>query len=467
MLLLFFLFLQQALSESVGVFDLRDYGGRGDGSFLNTAAFARVISVAHAYYSSTGSSGVVLIENGVYLSGQVVMLSGVTLNIAPGTRLLASSNSSDFPTDQSKWAFIYSEGATSLAITGGGVVDGAYQDYIGGFSSENDEFIPRGWANCEGECRPRLVKLTDSTAIIVSSVTFTGSPDWTFHLLNCTDVHVYNWTQWGDERWPNNDGIDIDSSSHVVVEDSTIDTADDGVCIKGSAVGGQSVNVTVRRMLIRSRSSAVKFGSNCPIHFSNHTYEDLTIHDSNRGLALQARDGGVISDVVFRRVTINGTRFWPWHWWGDGGAIYISSMLRDPSDPGTRVERVVFEDVTALSENSAVLSGVAPGRPLTNITLRRVNLTLTKLGNYSTSNVSGPSIEYDPHPPGVPSRVSTVGWMSGLYVEGVQGLRLEDVFVTFDASKRQSYWGRGGCLNTTLAGFPIVVVGGGCVPPPL
>jgi hypothetical protein len=42
-------------------------------------------------------------------------------------------------------------------------------------------------------------------------------------------VLVTNWTQRGDERWPNNDGIDIDSSSHVLVEKSSIDTADDGV----------------------------------------------------------------------------------------------------------------------------------------------------------------------------------------------------------------------------------------------
>ena len=55
--------------------------------------------------------------------------------------------------------------------------------------------------------------------------------------------------------------IDIDSSSHVLVEDSSIDTADDGVCIKGSTPGGQVVNVTVRNCRVRSRSSAIKFGS--------------------------------------------------------------------------------------------------------------------------------------------------------------------------------------------------------------
>ena len=63
---------------------------------------------------------------------------------------------------------------------------------------------------------------------------------------------VRDWTQHGDERWPNNDGIDIDSSSDVLLERSAIDTADDGVCIKGSTFPlGRVHNVTVRDCTVR------------------------------------------------------------------------------------------------------------------------------------------------------------------------------------------------------------------------
>ena len=101
------------------------------------------------------------------------------------------------------------------------------------------------------------------------------------HLMACTDVHVKNVTVHGDERWPNNDGIDLDSCQHVVVEDSTIDTADDGVCIKGAAA--ETRNITVRRMRIRSRSSAIKFGSNCPMAMTDLLFEDVC-KSSNRPL---------------------------------------------------------------------------------------------------------------------------------------------------------------------------------------
>lgn len=209
---------------------------------------------------------------GVFLSGQITLLSGVTLFVSPSGRLLGSGNVQDY---SSTWAFLYSDGASNITVCGGGVVDGNYEAWIGGFDVTNDEFIYKGWPNCTGECRPRLALLSNSQHIVVANVTFTGSADWTFHLLNCSHVHVYNWTQRGDERWPNNDGIDIDSSSSVLLEDSDIDTADDGVCIKGSVAGAVVTNVTVRRCSVRSRSSAIKFGSNCPIPMFNRQLEML------------------------------------------------------------------------------------------------------------------------------------------------------------------------------------------------
>lgn len=54
---------------------------------------------------------------------------------------------------------------------------------------------------------------------------------------------------------------------------------------------------------------------------SGHLFEDIVVLDSNRALALQARDGGLLQNITFRRIAIQGTRLWPWKWWGDGGPI--------------------------------------------------------------------------------------------------------------------------------------------------
>ena len=456
------------------VFSVVDYGGVGDGITLNTHAFSEAMAAAHASWVASGALATVLAPApGTYFSGQIRLLSGVTLSVAAGARLLASGNVSDYPS--SAWAFLYANGATDIGVTGGGVVDGNFEAYIDGYDADLVQFQPRGWPGCSGECRPRLAQFIDALRVVVSDVEFTGSPDWTFHLLNCSYVWVHHWTQHGDARWPNNDGIDIDSCSHVLLEDSLIDTADDGVCIKGSAVGGVSTNVTARRLRVRSRSSAIKYGSNCPIPMSEHLFEDITVFDSNRGLALQARDGGLLQNITFRRINITGTRLWPWKWWGDGGPLYISTMLRQPGDPSCDVRNVTFEDIDAVSQNGAMLSGLAPGHALRGVTLRRVRITIDRLPgmNYSTgsSNSSssgysfGPRLEYDPTLGCIPhNSVNTSGWMSGLYAEAVEGLVLEDVDIAFNNENYQSYWGTA-CLNLTAVGWPVTQSGGSCLPP--
>jgi polygalacturonase len=197
-----------AAAAAPGTFDVTAYGGNPDGTTLNTAAFAAAVAAAHLYYARAGAPATVLAPGpGTYLSGQIVLQSGVTLAVAPGARLLASANQSHYPASSAAWAFLYARGAQDIGVTGGGVVDGQYEAYIGGFNATNDEFVFRGWPVCPGggECRPRLALFQDSQRIAVSSVAFVGSPDWTFHLLNCSYVHVFNWTQRGDERWPNND----------------------------------------------------------------------------------------------------------------------------------------------------------------------------------------------------------------------------------------------------------------------
>lgn len=112
----------------------------------------------------------------------------------------------------------------------------------------------------------------------------------------------------------------------------------------------------------------------------------------SRNATCKARDGGLLRDITFRRINITGTRLWPWKWWGDGGPIYISTMLRQPGDPSCDVHNVTFEDIVAVSQNGATLSGLAPGHTLFDITLRRVNITIDRLPEWNyTSGAPGPN----------------------------------------------------------------------------
>ena len=160
-------------------------------------AIAAAVGAATANYAASGGAtpGVVLVTGGSYLSGRVALANGCTLRVASGAVLRASPDVADYGPEQDAWAFVYARGVVDVAVDGGGVVDGGFEAFIAGFNAANDEFVPRGWPNCSGECRPRLAKFDSCTRVRVQNVTFIGSPDWTLHVFNSTYVHVVDYTQ--------------------------------------------------------------------------------------------------------------------------------------------------------------------------------------------------------------------------------------------------------------------------------
>ncbi len=69
-------------------------------------------------------------------------------------------------------------------------------------------------------------------------------------------------------------------------------------------------NVYVHNCTIRSRSSAIKFGSNTDMDMFDIVFDNITIWDSNRGLGIQQRSGGNIYNVTYSNINIE-TRSWP------------------------------------------------------------------------------------------------------------------------------------------------------------
>jgi polygalacturonase len=431
------------------VFDIRSYGAIGDGAHMNTKAIAATIEAAAAAIPKNprfpADQNTILITNGTYLSGQVVLLGGLSLQVTPSAILLASANYTDYPTDQSLWSFIFTGSQEYVTITGGGVIDGQQSAYIAGWDNENDEFLVQGWPNCTGECRPRLADLRNSTSLLVDNITFQNSPDWTFHVENCTQVVIRNLQQYGDHRWPNNDGIDIDSSQDVLLEDSSFNTGDDGICIKSTAGMQPVANVIVKNCTVRSRSCAIKFGSATPVDMYNLTFVNINIWDSNRGLGIQQRDPGNIWDVTFENITLE-TRFEPPNWWGSAEPIYISTIPRFPNQTAGLSHNITFRNIVARSENSAFISG-RDGQPPSNVVLQNVSIVIDKWSNYTA-----PYHDYRPTTT-VPDRV--LAPVNGLYVEWANNITLTDVSLAFTLVDKQPYWSSE-CINATFAQQPLI-----------
>ncbi len=100
---------------------------------------------------------------------------------------------------------------------------------------------------------------------------------------------------------------------------------------------------------------------------------DIQVIDAHRGLAIQLRDWGHVSNVTFANVTVS-TRRYGGRWWGAGEPIYVTAVPRWPNRPVGRVTNVSFVNVTAVTAGGAVLLSGSPESELRD--LRFVNVSV-------------------------------------------------------------------------------------------
>lgn len=92
----------------------------------------------------------------------------------------------------------------------------------------------------KGDVQKYLLVLQDSEDIRLEGVTIRNAPLWNVRLQKCNRVWIRGIYLYSDlERGVNSDGIDIVSSSNVLIADSIICTADDAICLKTVDLGGR------------------------------------------------------------------------------------------------------------------------------------------------------------------------------------------------------------------------------------
>src|SRR5579884_2625257 len=74
-----------------GVYNVRDFGAKGDGSTLDTAAVQAAIDACNK-----DKGGIVLVPAGDFLVGTIELKSNVTLHLAAKGRLLGSGKGEDY-----------------------------------------------------------------------------------------------------------------------------------------------------------------------------------------------------------------------------------------------------------------------------------------------------------------------------------------------------------------------------------
>lgn len=303
---------------------------------------------------SQAGGGTVLIENGDYITGTLVMKDNVRLKIGEGARLLASTDLNDFPEHQAKrftvqdahmgmnQALIFAETCENISLCGPGEIDGR---------GTQDNF-PGGETQHGTPGRPFLIRFVDCKGVHVTGVTLRDAACWMENYFNCDEVLLENITVRNQANY-NNDGIDIDGCRDVIVRNCDVMSGDDALCFKGASERNLD-RVLVENCSLYSSCNALKVGTDTQGDFRNVLVRNCRIGGvaedergikhpcSDSGVSLEMVDGGTLENFCITNIDIQ--RAW--------SPLFMRLEDRGRVKPGDpkpnpgNLRRVIIEHVT-------------------------------------------------------------------------------------------------------------------------
>ena len=279
-------------------FNIVKYGAVADGITLNSKAIQATIDACNAK-----GGGVVLVPGGFFLTGPIELKSNVNLHIKRDAVLQFTEDFNEYKLIQTNWegldayrnqSPLSASNAINIAVTGSGIVDGngdawrmmkkdkltgsQWKNKVasGGVLSEDGKTWYPSAKSLKGNSvknpgviasgatlnnveeykdflRPNLVVFTRCKNVMLDGVTFQNSPAWNLHPSMCENLTVRN--VYAKNPWyaQNGDGIDIESCKNFLIENSTFDVGDDGICIKsGRDAEGRKRNMPTENGIIRN-----------------------------------------------------------------------------------------------------------------------------------------------------------------------------------------------------------------------
>jgi hypothetical protein len=370
---------QQRPKEWNHTCNVRDYGARGVREERATQAIQAAIDACAA-----AGGGRVVLPPGAYTSGALLLKDNIDLHVEAGAVLFSSRADEDFP--EGRRALVNSDGASRIALTGRGVIDGQSR-YEYGEMRGVDSIIAEETENARkaGVDMRRyqhagpatyLVRLRNSADVFIEDISLVNSQFWTLRLDLCERVRIRGVYIYSDlEKAVNADGIDVTSSRNVVISDSVVTTADDAICLKTeeeNGAGSPTENVTVTNCVLTSSSAAFKIGSGTHADIRHVVFSNSVIRNSNRGFGIQLFDGGTVSDILVSNITMELNRR-HYNWWGNAEPFYILLKRRTPASRLGVVRDVVIQNVVAHARGASKFLG-DPERAIESLTIRDVDV---------------------------------------------------------------------------------------------
>ncbi len=347
-------------------FEVEKHSAVADGVTLNTTAIQKTIDEC-----SNAGGGVVLFSKGDYVTGTLVLKSGVMLEISEKSRILGSTNLADYPDQiasrktvmdthmKVKQSLIFAEGVERVGIRGPGTID---------FRGTKSNF-PGKQTIAETPGRPFGMRFIDSKKIVVENITLTNSACWMQNYLNCEDLIFQKMMVINHANY-NNDGIDIDGCRRVILRNCMINSEDDAFCLKGASLR-PTEDLLVEDSTFYSTCNAFKIGTDTQGDFRRIFARNLKLggiakdmkssagHQASTGITLATVDGGTVEDILISDTSIERARCPVFLRVGSRGRL----MPGMPAAPVGSLRRIVIENISGSGNfrQGSFISGIKDG----------------------------------------------------------------------------------------------------------
>ena len=290
------------------VFDVRQFGARGDGKTLDTAAIQAALDAC-----GQAGGGTVKFPTGIYLSQPLTIRAQTTVSLANGATLLASPVQSNFLKAGGDWLaarsnsdfnpFISGQNLTDIAIIGKGTIDGNGINWWG--SAEEARTRKPGYVLP----RPNLIVLDHCQNVRLAGVKLVNSPKSHLVLRDCEAVAIKGITVRSPAGAANTDGIDPINCRNVTITRCTIDTGDDNIAIKSDKkIAGRPFaceNFTVTGCDFQ-HGHGMSIGSETVGGVRHVVVDHCRFADTDNGLRIKSSRGrgGVVENIRYSNITM-------------------------------------------------------------------------------------------------------------------------------------------------------------------
>lgn len=329
--------LQAGIAASHGVISPQDERS------LDTARIQGAID-----HCSHGKA-VVLRSDGMknaFLTGPLVLRSGVTLIVDANTALVASRDPRVYDLTPGSCGIVSErghgckplitvDGADNSGVMGDGSIDGRGGAKLLGQNVTWWDLAHEAKVTDKQQSVPWLMVLRHANGFILYRITLRNSPG--FHVaVNQTD----GFTAWGvkimtPKTARNTDGIDPGSSRNVTITHCFIHTGDDNVAVKSSKAGPSSNISVLHNHFYTGHGMSIGSGTNGGV--DHMLVDDLTIDGADNGIRIKSdrSRGGLVRDLIYHNVCIRDVKnplvFTPLYttFTGDQLPVYRDITLRD------------------------------------------------------------------------------------------------------------------------------------------